>query len=120
MIDKNDELGGGSSDGPPFLFVPRRPALMKPEQHLPPIHHIAQQAVKSCVLFNSRHCCVTSQPSRSSVPYVRGKIMVFTRTWIGGGNNRVDNANDWSPTGVPQTDATPNGFAVIKAAGSGT
>jgi hypothetical protein len=29
------------------------------------------------------------------------------RTWIGGGNNRADNPNDWSPYGVPQpTDST--------------
>jgi hypothetical protein len=25
-----------------------------------------------------------------------------TRTWIGGGNNKADNPNDWSPFGVPQ------------------
>jgi hypothetical protein len=25
-----------------------------------------------------------------------------TRTWIGGGNNRASNENDWTPTGVPQ------------------
>jgi hypothetical protein len=26
---------------------------------------------------------------------------VANRTWIGGGNNRADNPNDWSPSGVP-------------------
>jgi hypothetical protein len=29
-------------------------------------------------------------------------------TWIGGGNNLVDNPNDWSPTGVPQAGDTLN------------
>jgi hypothetical protein len=28
--------------------------------------------------------------------------MAITRTWIGGGNNKASNPNDWSPTGVPQ------------------
>jgi hypothetical protein len=28
--------------------------------------------------------------------------MATTRTWIGGGNDRASNANDWSPTGAPQ------------------
>jgi len=27
---------------------------------------------------------------------------MVARTWIGGGNNKADNPNDWSPTGVPQ------------------
>jgi hypothetical protein len=28
--------------------------------------------------------------------------MATTRTWIGGGNNKAANPNDWSPTGDPQ------------------
>ena len=27
-------------------------------------------------------------------------------TWVGGGNNRVDNPRDWSPSGVPQVGDT--------------
>jgi hypothetical protein len=39
-----------------------------------------------------------------------------TRTWIGGGNNRADNPNDWAPNGVPQ----PGDMLRAGVDGSGT
>jgi len=36
----------------------------------------------------------------------QGKTIMATLTWIGGGNNKASNPNDWSPTGAPEPSDT--------------